>query len=90
MAKIAIMGFGTVGGGVAQVLQMNGAEIEARLGEPLQLKYILDVRDLSATAYADLAVKDFSVLENDPELDVVVETIGGAKVALEFLSLIHI
>ena len=84
MAKIAIMGFGTGGGGVAQVRQMNGAEIEARLGEPLQLKYILDVRDLSATAYADLAVKDFSVLENDPELDVVVETIGGAKVALEF------
>lgn len=84
MANFAIMGFGTVGGGVAEVLRMNAETIAAKLGEPLNLKYILDVRDLSATPYADKAVKDFSVLENDPELDVVVESIGGAKVALEF------
>lgn len=84
MANFAIMGFGTVGGGVAEVLRMNAAAIAAKLGEPLNLKYILDVRDLSATPYADKAVKDFSILENDPELDVVVESIGGAKVALEF------
>ena len=84
MANFAIMGFGTVGGGVAEVLRMNSETIAAKLGEPLNLKYILDVRDLSATPYADKAVKDFSILENDPELDVVVESIGGAKVALEF------
>ena len=84
MANMAIMGFGTVGGGVAEVLRMNGAAIAEKLGEPLTLKYILDVRDLSATPYADKAVKDFAVLENDPELDVVVESIGGAKIALEF------
>ena len=84
MANFAIMGFGTVGSGVAEVLRMNGGAIARKLGEPLRLKYILDVRDLSATAYADVAVKDFSALENDPDLDVVVESIGGAKVALEF------
>ena len=84
MANFAVMGFGTVGSGVAEVLRMNAASIEEKLGEPLKLKYILDVRDLSATPYADVAVKDFSVLENDPELDVVVESIGGAKVALDF------
>lgn len=84
MANFAIMGFGTVGSGVAEVLRMNGASIAGKLGEPLQLKYILDVRDLSATPYADVAVKDFSILENDPDLDVVVESIGGAKVALDF------
>lgn len=84
MANFAIMGFGTVGGGVAEVLRMNSETIAAKLGEPLNLKYILDVRDLSATPYADKAVKDFSILENDPELDVVVESIGGAKIALEF------
>lgn len=84
MAKIAIMGFGTVGGGVAEVLRRNGEEIRARLGEGVELKYILDVRDLSATPYGDKAVRDFSVLENDPELDLVVESIGGARVALEF------
>ena len=84
MANFAIMGFWTVGGGVAEVLRMNSAAIAEKLGEPLNLKYILDVRDLSATPYADKAVKDFSILENDPELDVVVESIGGAKIALEF------
>ena len=84
MANFAIMGFGTVGGGVAEVLRMNSASIAGKLGEPLHLKYILDVRDLSATPYADVAVKDFSILENDPDLDVVVESIGGAKIALEF------
>ena len=84
MANFAIMGFGTVGSGVAEVLRMNAASIAEKLGEPLQLKYILDVRDLSGTPYEKIAVKDFSVLENDPSLDVVVESIGGAKVALEF------
>ena len=84
MANFAIMGFGTVGSGAAEVLRMNADSITAKLGEPLKLKYILDVRDLSATPYAGVAVKDFSVLENDPDLDVVVESIGGAKVALDF------
>ncbi len=84
MANLAIMGFGTVGAGVAEVLRLNGEAIARRLGEPLTLKYILDVRDLSSTPYAGVSVKDFSLLESDPQLDVVVETIGGAKAALEF------
>ena len=84
MANFAIMGFGTVGSGVAEVLRMNAGPIAEKLGEPLNLKYILDVRDLSATPYADMAVKDFSIPENDQDLDVVVESIGGAKVALDF------
>ena len=84
MANFAIMGFGTVGSGVAEVLRMNGASIAEKLGERLTLKYILDVRDLSASPYASLVVKDFALLESDPELDVVVESIGGAKVALDF------
>lgn len=84
MANIAIMGFGTVGGGVAEVLRRNSAALTARLGEPLRLQYILDVRDLSATPYASLAVKDIAVLENDDTLDVAVECIGGTGAALEF------
>ena len=84
MAKVAIMGFGTVGGGVAEVLRMNGALIAQRLGEEVSLKYILDVRDFSDSPYADRMIKDFSIIENDPEVEVVVEAIGGAKIAQEF------
>ncbi len=84
MANIAIMGFGTVGAGVAEVVRMNGASIAEKLGEEIQIKYILDIRDFSNSPYADKMIKDFAVIENDPEVDVVVETIGGAKVALDF------
>ncbi|MDE7245879.1 MAG: homoserine dehydrogenase [Oscillospiraceae bacterium] len=84
MANFAIMGFGTVGKGVAEVLRLNSEAIAEKLGEPLNLKYILDIHDLSNTPYAKQAVSDFSVLENDPDLDLVVECIGGAKVALDF------
>lgn len=84
MAKIAILGFGVVGSGVAEVIRVNGASIAQRLGVEVELKYILDLRDFPDSPYADKLVKDFSVIEQDPEVDVVVETIGGARAALEF------
>ena len=86
MVNVAILGFGTVGSGVAEVLTMNGPLIDGRVNEELRLKYILDVRDFPDSPYQDYFVKDFSVIENDPELDIVVETIGGAKIALEFTT----
>lgn len=84
MAKIAIMGFGTVGAGVAEVARMNHDSIAAKMGEEVEVKYILDVRDFPGSPYADRMIKDFSIIENDPEVEVVVETIGGARVALDF------
>ena len=84
MVNVAILGFGTVGSGVAEVLTMNRALIDQRTGQQVRLKYILDVRDFSDTPYKDCFVKDFSVIENDPEINIVVETIGGATVALDF------
>ena len=86
MVNVAILGFGTVGSGVAEVLDMNSAAIDRRVNNELRLKYILDVRDFPDSPYADKFVKDFSVIENDPEVDIVVETIGGAKIALEFTT----
>ena len=86
MVNVAILGFGTVGSGVAEVLTMNSALIEQRTGKPVRLKYIVDVRDFPDSPYKDCFVKDFSVIENDPEVDVVVETIGGATVALDFTT----
>ena len=86
MVNVAILGFGTVGSGVAEVLTTNGGLIDHRVDDLVRLKYILDVRDFPDSPYADLFVKDFAVIEDDPELDIVVETIGGAKIALDFTT----
>ncbi len=86
MINVAILGFGTVGSGVAEVLTTNGALIDQRVGDKIRLKYIVDIRDFPDSPYRDLFEKDFSVVEADPEVDVVVETIGGCKIALEFTT----
>ena len=84
MVKVAILGYGTVGSGVAQVLCQNKDAIARSVGDAVQVKYILDVRDFDQSPYGGTFVKDFSVIEEDPEVSVVVETIGGATVALNF------
>ena len=86
MVNVAILGFGTVGSGVAEVLTKNGGLIDQRVDDLVRLKYILDVRDFPDSPYADCFVKDFSVIEQDPEVNIVVETIGGATVALDFTT----
>lgn len=85
MGKIAIMGHGTVGSGVAEVLMMNQQKIAASAGEPVEIKYILDLRDFPDLPYADKMIRDFSLIENDPEISVVVETMGGLKPAYPFV-----
>jgi len=84
MAKIAIMGHGTLGSGLAEVARVNAESIAAKLGEEVDVKYILDIRDFPDSPYADRFIKDFAIIENDPEVEVVVETIGGSKIAMEF------
>ncbi len=84
MVNVAILGFGTVGYGVAEVLTKNSDSIAHRTNDLIRLKYILDVRDFPDSPFADKFVKDFSEIENDPEVDIVVETIGGATIAKEF------
>ena len=86
MVNVAILGFGTVGSGVAEVLTTNGGLIDHRVDDLVRLKYILDVRDFPDSPYADLFVKDFAAIENDQEVDIVVETIGGATIALDFTT----
>ena len=86
MINVAILGFGTVGSGVAEVLTRNQDAIDARVGQPVRLKYIVDIRDFPDSPFADRFVKDFAVVESDPEINVVVETIGGAKIAREFTT----
>jgi len=84
MVNVAILGFGTVGSGVAEVLTTNGGLIDKRTENLVRLKYILDVRDFPNSPYQSCLVQDFSVIEADPEVDIVVETIGGATVALDY------
>ena len=86
MKKAALLGCGVVGGGVAIIMQDNAAELEKAVGEPVELKYILELRDCSKEPWADKVIKDFSVIEQDPEVSVVAECIGGVGVAYEFVK----
>ncbi len=82
--KIAILGFGVVGSGTYDVIMKNSESIAKKLGETLEVKYIVDIRDFTGTEYEKLVTKDFSVIENDDEVEAVVEVIGGATIAYEF------
>ncbi len=82
--EAAIMGHGTVGSGVAQVLMENAETIERKLGRALAVKRILDLRDFDDLSYKELFTKDFNDILNDPEITVVAETMGGVHPAYEF------
>ena len=84
MINIAILGFGVVGSGTAEVLTQNKAIIEKRVGQPVHIKYILDLRDFPDSPFADLVIHDFNVIANDPEVSVVAEMMGGSHPAYDF------
>ena len=87
MNKIAILGFGVVGCGVAEVIAMNHDKIAKRLGEELEVKKILDIRDFPDSPFASLVTHEKDEVFEDPEISVVVETIGGARIAYEYTKL---
>ena len=84
MTQIAILGYGVVGSGVAEVLQETAALIDARSGIKLSLKTILDIRQFPDDPFARHFVTDFSAIEKDPSVSIVVEAIGGAGAAYDF------
>ncbi len=84
MAKIAIMGYGTVGAGVFRTLRMNRDLITARVGEEIEVKRVLDLREFPGDPAEAVLTHDFEELLQDPEIDVVVETMGGLKPAYSF------
>ena len=83
MIQIAILGLGTVGTGVAKVVAENARQIERKLGEPLQVKSVL-VRHFKDGPYRQLMTDDFKRIEEDDDIRVVVETIGGVEAAYEY------
>lgn len=84
MAKVAILGLGTVGSGVAEVLTKNAASIGKKAGEPVEIKYILGRHDYPDSPFRHLVVQDFSIIEQDPEVSVVAECIGGTGDARDY------
>ena len=86
MAKLAILGFGTVGSGVLEILRRNEAGITRRLGQTLSVGYICDIRDFSSHADAGLFVQSIDPILADDDVKVVVECIGGATIALEYVT----
>ena len=84
MVKVAILGIGTVGGGTAEVLTKNRELIARRAGQEIELKYILCRKARPDHPFAELIVHDIDTVVNDPEIKVVAECIGGAKLAYEY------
>ena len=85
MKSVAILGCGVVGGGVARLFLENAEPIARAVGEPVELKYVLERRDCSGEPWAGLVTEDFSRIESDPELSVVCECMGGVGAAYQFV-----
>ena len=86
MVQVAIMGYGTIGSGVAEILAQNAEQITNGCGQDVALKYVLDLRDFPGSPVEDKIVHDFSVIEQDPEVSVVVETMGGLNPSYPFVK----
>ena len=84
MIHVAILGFGVVGSGTAEVLSQNKAIIEKKVGQAVNIKYILDLRDFPDSPFADRVIHDFKIIENDPDVTVVAEMMGGSHPAYDF------
>ena len=84
MAKIAILGYGTVGSGVAHVLDENVPEVTGSAGEAVSVKSILDLREFPGDPHEAQVTHEFREILEDPEITVVCETMGGVKPAYDF------
>lgn len=86
MLNVSVLGYGTVGSGVVEVLTTNGESIAKKIGQEINVKSILDLRDFPGDPFADKIVHDFNQIVNDSEVQIVVETMGGVKPAYDFVK----
>ncbi len=84
MVNIAVLGYGTVGSGVVEVINKNHNSINKRAGKEINIKYVLDLREFPGDPVMDILVHDYNAILNDPEVEIVVEVMGGINPALEF------
>ncbi|MCD8330242.1 MAG: homoserine dehydrogenase, partial [Lachnospiraceae bacterium] len=86
MIQMAIMGYGTIGSGVYHVVRTNREILAKNIGEELHVKYVLDIREFPGDPVEEVLVHDLNVILNDPEVSIVVETMGGVGVAYTFVK----
>ena len=84
MVNVAVLGYGTVGSGVVEVIGKNKDMVNKKSGQELNVKYILDLRDFPGDPYADKVVHDFEQIVNDDEVAIICETMGGVGAAYRF------
>ena len=82
--KIALLGYGTVGSGVVEVINSNSESIERRAGKPIEIKYVLDLRNFPNDPVDELIVHDFNIILEDEEVEIVAEAMGGINPAYGF------
>mgnify|MGYP000500147888 FL=1 len=86
MVNIAVLGYGTVGSGVVEVVDTNGSQINQRIGEELNIKYVLDFKDFPGDPVQEKIVHDFETIINDDDVQIVVEVLGGIEPAYTFVK----
>lgn len=86
MVNIAVLGYGTVGSGVVEVIRTNHESINKRIGDEIRMKYVLDLRDFPDDPVQEILVHDYEMIVNDPEVDIVVEVMGGIEPAHTFVK----
>ena len=84
MIKAAIFGYGTVGSGIYEVLTRNSAVIQGKLGDRIEVKYVLDLREFPGDPVQDVLVHDVNTILDDEEVSIICETMGGEKPAYDF------
>ena len=86
MIKVAVMGFGTIGSGVVEVLSINKDSIAKRVGDTIEVKYVLDLRDFEGHPIQKKIVHDYQTIVEDKEVSIVVEAMGGVEPAYTFVK----
>ena len=84
--NVAVMGYGTIGSGVVEILRVNADIIAKRAGVPLKVTKVLDLRDFGDDPISSLIVHDYKEIADDPDIDIVVETMGGVEPAYTFVK----
>jgi len=86
MINIGVLGYGTVGSGVVEVLNTNQESITKKAGSEINVKYVLDLRDFEGDPIQEKVVHDYNIIANDPDIQIIVETMGGTNPAYQFVK----